>query len=312
MPVPAEYAILVDAAKWQPGVDYAAWKRGGVEALIAKASMGLSPHDIQLLNHHAGARAQGMHFGVYHWADPTQPDEQQMNNFCEAADKINWDFDFVAVDVEQYWRDWKEYQNGHITKFLTPQEIDDNAWYMVNNIAKVTQKPTLIYTRAWFILEYCKQLTDWIFQWPIWWAQYVYDQSDVILTWDSLIANWLPKVKNPAFPTVKKGWTYPKDWVAWQWTGDKFILPGCKTCLDVNYVKRSFLGEPLPPPVPHEIENVTVTTSSLNIRNAPMGQIIGSTSLGKQFKVEETIADAAGNSWYKVVAFIASKYTKES
>jgi len=311
MSVPAEYAILIDASKWQAGVDYSKWRQGGVDVLIAKASMGLPPHDIQLLNHHAGARAQGMTFGVYHWADPTQPDEQQLLNFCDAMDKINWDFDLVAIDVEQYWRDWKEYANHHITKFLTPQEINNNAIAVVNGIAGLTEKPVIIYTRAWFIIEYCKLLAEWMFEFPIWWAQYVYDQSDVILTWDNLIANWLPAAKNPRFPTVAQGWTYPKDWVAWQWTGDKFILPGCHTCLDVNYIKRSFLGV-TPPPPPHEIENVTVTASALNIRNAPMGDIVGSTSLGKQFKVEDTLMDATGNSWYKVVAFIASRYTKES
>lgn len=305
MPVPVDYSLWVDASKWQQNVKYDIWKRNGVEGIIAKATSGSAVIDRSLAEHYAGAINNGLGFAVYHWADPTCNDKAQLRNLLKAIE--GYQVEFICVDIEQYWASWEEFYSNHITKFIPAQRISDNGQFLCEEIARTTGKRVLPYTRAWFILEHSPMMPFWYDSWPQkWWAQYTHDRADVILTWENLKSNWLPKSSNPSFPGAYHG---NQDWVCWQWTGDKFILPGCKTCLDINYMKRSF-AEGKPPAPEIFPKTIVVNASSLNIRTEANGYILGSTVQGKELIAEESEIDESGQKWYKIRAHVASWLTK--
>lgn len=307
MTVPAEYALLVDASKWQTAVNYLLWRIGGVECLIGKISQGSYSQDPQRVPHYLGAKNTGMHYGCYVWADPMSGDKATVDNFFKALGVI--EPEFICVDIEQYWQDWKEYQNGHVTKIISPQRISDNGQYICERLKERTGKEILVYTRSWFVVEWANPMYAWMDNFKKWFAQYTTDRADLHLSWETLKKSWLPKTKNPSFSKYYKG---AKDWEIWQWTGDKFILPGCLSPMDVNYVKRSFLGMPLPEPEPLPLpQEVVVNTSVLNIRDNPNGNIIGQTQYGKILQVQGSQNDASGNVWYEFKAYVASWLTKE-
>lgn len=307
MPIPVDYTLMVDVSHWQSSINFHTWKDNGVDAVILKLSQGSTVKDAKRWEHYLGAKAAGMYVGGYHWADPTHDDAAQVNNCLAAIDGM--ELDFVAVDVEQYWASWVEYANKVIKTILPGERISENAYYMAEKLNHKTLRPVLLYTRATFIQDYAPQMLEWLDDWDIWWAQYVWDMADITLDWQALKAGYLPISIAPKFPT---GWKGIKDWTAWQWTGDKFILPGCGNCLDLNYLKRDFLAQfKLPQAEQPDMtdQQVTVTANVLNMRTEPMGTIIGSTSMGKELVVEQTISHL-GNPWHKVTAYVSGAYTK--
>lgn len=310
MPVPAEYALLIDVSKWQTAVDYLLWANSGVECVIGKMSQGSYLQDVQRLVHCAGSLRAGMKFAGYHWADPMSGDQAQLDNFLKASDGLP--LEFICIDVEQYWSDWSEYYAKHVTKFIDPKRVSDNAEFLCERLKERTGLRIVVYTRPWFVIEHSQPMYKWIDLFPHWWANYTTDQVDLHTTWDNVKQAWLPMKANPSFPPQYKA---GHAWDIWQWSGDKFILPGCKTCLDMNYIKRSFLGQTVPPtpPEPPPVilpDEIVVNTAGLNIRSSPGGTIIGTTSIGKVMQVEGSETVSGGNIWYKVSAYVAGWLTK--
>lgn len=119
-----------------------------------------------------------------------------------------------------------------------------------------------IYSRATWISQYAKPMWDWMFNYATWLASWPYASGGVTTTWEYLISNWAPKAFSPY---------YTSDWPvrkteAWQWSGDKFIVPGVFTTSgvprssDFNFVsdalfERFKAGTVVPPvvtvPDPH-------------------------------------------------------------
>lgn len=84
-----------------------------------------------------------------------------------------------------------------------------------------------IYTRATWVSENVPQLTNWMYDYNVWLASWPYAAGAVSTTWEDLLSDWAPKVFSPFF-TME--WPADKRRAdAWQWSGDKFIVPGIFT-----------------------------------------------------------------------------------
>lgn len=248
----------VDVSHWQTSVDWTVLKQNGVEFGIIKASQGdyyLDPHcKIHLKN----AQEAGVIPGLYHWCDPIVRSDAQCVAFLKASKDL--EFHFVALDVEQQWADWAEWKKGKIKKLVSPDKISSCAHEMAIYLKERLQKPVLIYTRTSFINQYAKPALAWLNQYPLWLAYYPYKQTRVKTDWDTFKSDYKPTNKAPVLP---KGC---ENWMFWQFTGDKFVLPGVTTALDINYYNgtiedmKTWVGIlPEPEPVqPVQEENITI------------------------------------------------------
>ncbi len=221
----------VDVSHWNKDVDWARLKTAGVVFAVIKASQGAGEQDPAFRRHLAGAQAAGLVTGAYHWCDPTCPDEAQVQNFCRAVEGLS--LDFAALDVEQYWQDWAEWQRHKVISRLSPERISQSALAAAEGLRARLNKPVLIYTRSSFIQEYALPMLHWLPDWPTWLAQYPYPKNRVECSWESLKRDHLPRIYGPRIP-----WGCPT-WTLWQFSGDRFILPGVSGTLDLNYFNGS-------------------------------------------------------------------------
>ena len=125
-----------------------------------------------------------------------------------------------AVDVEQYWADWAEWRQQYITKKLGATTISVSSHQLASEIKKLTGKKTMIYTRASFVKEYAPTMQVWLKDWDLWLAHYPYRPGRVSVSWEGLKAANLPSIPGPSIPPNCREWKF------WQFSGDKFVLPG--------------------------------------------------------------------------------------
>ncbi len=249
----------VDVSHWQTSIDWTVLKQNGVEFAIIKASQGDYYLDASCKKHVQGAQEAGMLTGLYHWCDPIVKSDAQCVAFLKASRDLA--FNFVALDVEQHWADWGEWKKGKIKKTLSPTMISNNVREIAMYLKEKLGKPVIIYTRTSFINQYAKPALAWLNQFPLWLAYYPYKQTRVKTDWDTFKDSYKPTIKSPTLP---KGC---ENWLIWQFTGDKFVLPGVTTALDINYYNgtidemKAWAGlEPKPPEKDEEIPPEVILT----------------------------------------------------
>lgn len=205
----------IDISHWDEVVDFNLLRAMGVEFVIVKASQGTQADD-RFAAHVAEASAAGMIVGSYHWSDPMVDDRLQAAYFVERLQDTP--VKFAMVDVEQHWQDWGEWARKAITQIIPPERIEENA----KNVLEWVENhyPTILYSRVSFLKEFAPGVLSWCRQWPTNWAQYPYRAGRVELGWEELLASNLP---NPPAPRLPVG---SFDWQFWQFSGDKFLLPG--------------------------------------------------------------------------------------
>ncbi len=218
----------IDVSRWQSKVDWSLLKSNGVEFVFIKATQGNYMTDQMMVKHVEGANKAGMIIGLYHWCDPTVNAEAQALYFLNAISGLP--YKMISADVEQQWGDWKEWSNGRVTKILSPTVISQNAKTVLETWAKRTRVPTVVYSRASFINTYAKPAQilacqNILFGWRI----ILIKRRTIRTTWQNFTTSYKPSIAAPALPTGSTKWTF------WQFTGDKFILPGCESLLDINY-----------------------------------------------------------------------------
>jgi len=239
------YCLGVDVSSWQTTLDWQILHNAGVRFAIIKAAQGKYLQDPLCPSHLKNAQAAGMLCGIYHWMDPADKPEDQINNL--SARLAGLDFEFLALDVEQYWSDWAEWKKSMPTKRHPARLISERAQACAVLIRERFQKPVLIYTRASFVKEYAPQMAEWLGDWPLWLAHYPYRSGKIHLTWEQLRQEYAPRIPGPAIPQGCE------DWKFWQFSGDKFVLPGEQGPLDLNFYHGSlqdlqeWLGQPLTP-----------------------------------------------------------------
>lgn len=266
-----ENAILVDVSRWQPPgrVSYKTFAENGVIALIAKASQG-DFYDLSFPAHMTGAEDAGLIGGAYHWFDPGKDANAQAQTFISRIK--GFPVKFIAADIEQHWRSWAEWYNHNITLTYESQYINKVARYFVDKVCGETGLPTLIYTRKTWVQDWANQGYDaWMRNYFSWLAYYPYTRTRINCTWDDLYTKYWPKIEKPAEPTYTAGW------LIWQFTGDKFVLPGYGGPLDVNMFNGSideftrFCGGEIPQTTKPTfvVGGCAVTKTVLRVRSGP-------------------------------------------
>lgn len=217
----------LDVSHWQDEMDYQALVDGGVKVLVAKCSQGLfSDHAFK--KHYAGALSVGLKFAAYHWDDPILPVAKAVKVIKETlAGKP--EISFIAIDVEQYWANWAEWARHRIVHVLPPRRISDHARAVAVGIANL-DIPVWIYTRMTFIRDHAMPMWNWVQKYPLWLARYpIHPPKPFELSWDEL--------------KTHKAYSYSIDrnpyenvpWLGWQWSGDRFKLPGTDGAADLNW-----------------------------------------------------------------------------
>jgi lysozyme len=78
------YPMVADLSHWDPASDYAAVKSDGIAGVIFKATQGVSYTDPTYVSQQAAAKAAGLLWGSYHFADGSDVNAQ-IDNFMRFA-----------------------------------------------------------------------------------------------------------------------------------------------------------------------------------------------------------------------------------
>lgn len=221
----------IDVCHWDTDINWGTLKSKGVEFVFIKATQGNYLTDSMLYKYCADANKAGLIVGLYHWCDPIISASKQAAYFIKAINGLT--YHMVSLDVEQHWADWTEWSSHKITKVLSSKQISENGRQIAAAVKDAIKVPAVVYTSAWFIDEYAPSAVDWLKTVPLWLAHYPYKSGRVTATWESFKAENKPKDSAPKKPKGISDWTF------WQFTGDKFVLPGVQSALDVNFYNGS-------------------------------------------------------------------------
>jgi lysozyme len=226
-----EKTLVVDVSLYQPKMDWMLLAQNGVAGVIAKASSGSFRKDPLFLRHVQEAKAAGLVVGAYHWCDPSNDDLAQAKNFLSVVQ--DQPVSFLAVDMEQYWQVWAEFYERKISTIIPGKRISENAFRVASYLRKYSGLPVVIYTRASFVVFRAPQAAEWLPKFPLWLAHYPYTRERISTTWSDLKQNHLPKLTGPLMPPNCNSWVF------WQFSGDKFRLPGTNGVIDLNFFNGS-------------------------------------------------------------------------
>lgn len=226
-----QYCLGVDLSHWQAALQWDPLVRAGVRFAIIKASQGSYGRDLSCGAHLRNAGQAGMICGIYHWFDPACSAQSQLTNLKAAVE--GREFAFLALDVEQYWQNWEMSKRALKENHFSAALISRRSLEMAQLVRETWQKPVLIYTRASFVHDYALDMQTWLRHWPLWVAHYPYPSGRVSLSWETLKTHYSPTIRNPLIPPGGKNWHF------WQFSGDKFVLPGINAPLDLNFFHGS-------------------------------------------------------------------------
>lgn len=217
----------------------------GVDGCVVKSTQGTYATDRMMETHAIAADKARVWLGFYHWLDPIYSGKEQAEYMLKAINRFP--YRAIAVDLEQWWSDWDPWNAWRLEKDkvekarlytlipkLSPTKINSClAAFIKYAQTTVPNIDIIIYTRPTYIIEYCQLLYSWIGDYKLWYAYYPYASGAVTCSWDTFRLAWLPAAVDVKYP---RG--YPdhlKRWDMWQFTGDKFTLPGFHSKMDINY-----------------------------------------------------------------------------
>jgi GH25 family lysozyme M1 (1,4-beta-N-acetylmuramidase) len=206
----------------------------GARILVVKSSMGFGD-DPKVVERVSWGQQLGFVTGIYHWIDPTNTAQAQVDRFSKWIKQLNPDFG--SGDHEQWWADWDKYeawQGSKIANSDVPQlvanQIDSVARsFMAGIKASFPKFFNFIYTGQWFD-EHDPSMQSWIGQYPGWFASGdKYNGPHQYTSWDPFY-DYLNKLSsyNPLLPQGATKCTLL------QFTGAAH-LPGVDGTMDVNY-----------------------------------------------------------------------------
>ncbi len=254
--------FLIDVSHWDPTVDWSILKSHNVLCAIVKATDGYNGLDDMFQTHCNGAKAEGMVLGAYHffrpWIDQASIEKQAQFFLTKIASQP---VKFIGMDLEEYTR--------NPANKVAPSVYSQRAKVASDYLRSNSNLPLIIYTRKSFLDTAAPQVYDWLGNYKLWLAHWRYKSDDLFsgqqtITWDELIAEHLPPFSGPTVPPSNT------DWTAWQWTGEKYNLPGISTPIDLNFfngTKEEFYdwahftadecdahSEPGDPSLPHTVK----------------------------------------------------------
>jgi len=293
--------LWVDVSHYQPKLEYQALYDGGVRGLCAKIGQGMH-RDPWYERHITAAEAVGMRTAGYLWFDPMVKLRSQLETVLYRPGPA---LDFITVDIEQYWQDWREWYlarqgKGKITKIFSAYTLSGLARSMVLLLRDYYQTRVVVYTSRSFIQSWAPKMSGWLdsLQVPLWLAQYPYSRDKVKLdSWDDLYLR-MPKQTGPVLPAPCSSWHF------WQWSGDKFTLPGTGGAIDLNWFNgteqtyQTWLQSGTMPVAVEPLRMRVVYT--VNVRDMPSqtAHKIGRLTAGQIIEVDATVRKD-GEVWRK-------------
>jgi lysozyme len=105
--------MVVDLSHWDPAKDYNAVKNDGIVGVIYKATQGTNYTDPTYVNQQHAAKAAGLRWGAYHFAEATDVDAQ-VKNFMK----------FASPDPDElFCLDWEDYGSNTMSADQAKQWI---------------------------------------------------------------------------------------------------------------------------------------------------------------------------------------------
>lgn len=207
--VGGQYCLLVDIWEGQRSVDFAALKANGVAGVVIRLNdMGGGHHmDLAFAEHWQGAADAGLLRAPYFVYNPWVNGQA---NYDWLLAHMPADAKAVMVDVEVVYSGYSEATYAaEVQKFM---DLVKKRW------------TAAIYTAEWF-LPYLKY-------WPsgdYWWAQYPY----ALYVYGNYTWDWL-RAQLSGMSGPSNAARCPGTLRMWQCSGDKLILPGSPSPMDVN------------------------------------------------------------------------------
>jgi GH25 family lysozyme M1 (1,4-beta-N-acetylmuramidase) len=196
--VTSGYKEGIDVSHWQGSIDWARVKASGRSFAIAKASEGINFKDDTYDRNKAGAMAQGMLFGAYHFAQPGNDPVQEADWFVAKAAYMHGML-VPTLDLER-------------TGGLSPTAL--TAW-----------------VKAWLTrVDQRLGVKAMIYMSPAFWRTSMADtrwfaDNGYAILW---VAHW--GVSSPSVPATNWG---GRSWTFWQYTSDGAV-PGIAGRVDLN------------------------------------------------------------------------------
>ena len=256
---PAHFCWGIDVSHYRPNLDWSILKAAGISFAIAKASESTDYKDDTFADHCQKAYDFDVLFSGYHYMDPmyyvtyaperTPPEKDaQLQNFLGAIKnkKIYGAF----MDHERWWESydqWYAARRGEIpgsaVKKIDPGWISKAGQTMVDRVNKATGLPTGVYSSLSFIEGYAPKTKDWVDPCIQFTAYYPYSTTVVqVQSWAEFFEQYAPP-----FPLkydldrdgVAEEHSSPPWWTNhqpqfWQFTGDKFCMPGVQDGRKIN------------------------------------------------------------------------------
>jgi GH25 family lysozyme M1 (1,4-beta-N-acetylmuramidase) len=236
----SERTLVFDISHYQKDIDFDLLKANGIECVIVKATQGRLITDATFHQYAREAADAGMVVGAYHWCDPIDHDQLQAQHCIDTISGTP--VQFIAIDIEQFWQDWEEWLRWRrrliptITNRFTPARISQNAHAVAAILEATLDMPLLIYTRLSFISQHAPPIFNWISNHNLWLAQWPFHAGRQEISWEAFKTDILPTVPTQGLPKLPEG---SQTWHFWQFTGDRFVLPGVNGKLDINFFNGS-------------------------------------------------------------------------
>lgn len=239
-------AIIIDASKYQYDldeneldfeIDPGEMSTARISAVIHKISQGCYTYgtaqndiDPRYVERETALRSQGIDFGAYTWVDATYSAKKAYEWNMKLIDKYKVTPSSFWLDIEQYW------QNGSYKIVLPSKQISDHVQQLAALLKAALGIPIGIYTRNSYIKAYSQEMYQWISAYPLWLADWLWPSGVVELSsWDDLRSMYLPP--DHTTPDIPKNCSV---WTIWQFTGDRFRMPGVynaagkQSSIDIN------------------------------------------------------------------------------
>ena len=206
--------LVADLSQYQGLVNFTNFKAWGVQAVIVKATEGITYKDPEFASHVSGAKAAGLPVGAYHFAHPDQNSADQEAAFFLSSIKGHELALSPILDME----------SGKLPAHTLVLWIKR----FRQLVEAETGKRLVLYTGKWYadtVGDFENALSDM----PLWVSYYV-DES---------------KRAGTVLPDFG-GWT---DWAMWQWT-DKGTVGGVTGPVDLSYARSlDVISQSIPAPV---------------------------------------------------------------
>lgn len=265
-----EKSLCIDVSHYNKDINYPLLKSNGVSTVVIKTSSGTQGADNYARIHITSARAAGLHIGLYHWIDPLNDGAGQAAHFYKFITEMQPEF--IAGDLEQWWADWdlwRRYRTGDLpieeVPYVSREQVNRAAHDFFNRLTTLTSLPQLCYSSLTYLNDRGRLVKAWLPEVNFWIAWWIHPKKVTRCTWDELRGFYPPSELN-----IPTGIPAP---VLWQWSGDRFLLPGIKGSIDLNFIlqpKKMLLpGDGIVKPITFVTAILKPNIRALNVRRQP-------------------------------------------